>query len=606
MLVPKFTEEYREELLELGRQRLYFFEKALLGFKDMNDSFHVDWCDNLQGIGEWGKWRRGVLTAFRGAFKSTIGTIGFPLWCGLYPEATGLDVKDHSTRILAASYENGVRNFILPMQELFRRSRQADFLFWLFRHRIPEHFDGWTENAVRFVKFEPTSQDAITLKGMFAAQEGYHGNLILLDDPEGADAEGSLTPNADARRAVNLATPLLQRVKRDRILAVVTPHGDDPVLFRGLREDFSEEKPDRDKPIEWDNSKRVWKQIYLPVMDENGTPSWPELIDHEDIKMIRATVDRRTWDQQFMLRESSAGGGPFDTHAIEESFYEWWSKDKKIIGVKYPIRVVDKDLWEKEHRWVETKEKRFAKFEEMRFTLHSDLIHREDTVSTKQSGGKRPSQAAFIICATTPDFHVFVLQAFTAKVSLDEQVRLAFKFHREYGCHAATWDSVGAQVWFKKFIEDKERSNPVFRKLRSSGKYGESRLLPRLSTILVEDKRSVRMHKEDVIYERLGGWFSDGTLHLHPDQEELLRQIRTSIDSSELIDLLDALAQGPVVWKAPPPRGDYIRWKRRDLLQRSARDKVTGYWRPFHDRMPKVPDLEPPGGYGFDIKSRVN
>lgn len=613
MHVKKFTDDHRKELLQLGRDSFFFFAKGLLGFEDMSDHIHFDLCQNLQGKGPWGKWNRGVVVMSRGYLKSTITTIGYPIWCAFYPEELGL--KDHATRILGASYENARDNFVAPGIDLFRNSRRADFLNWLYggkkvpgvlEHPITPGFADWNESTIAVVKWDAYAQNAVTCKGMMADQEGWHGNLGLCDDLEGADAEKVISANADARKAVVNVVPLLIEPQRDRILLVGTPHGRDPVTFRALREDFSSDQPERSNPIEWDNDKRYWKYFYVPLVDTSGNPTWPERFDKETCKAILSPLntDERTRNQQYLLRETESGESLFRIDLIERSFFRW-GPDKAHID--YPVRLGDTKKWFKDGVWEESVKWRRVKARELRTFLHCDLVHREDTVSHK-SGGKRPSKAAMVVVGVAPDGHFFVLEEWTDEnVSIEEQARVAYRLYAQYGCHQASWDSVGAQVWFKSYVELLERTNPAFAHPRSSGKWGgESRLMPRLSYRLVEDNRTTRMHKEDVIYERLSGPLEDGRLHLHPDHIVLLEQLRGAFDGTKYIDVADCLAQGPPIWSVPASEGTYATYRRQDQLQKQMRSRYTGYWSPWRgQKIPKVHGhLEdaPPGATTINIK----
>lgn len=602
VVVRKFTDERREKLLKQAARSLFFFNRVILRMPDLTD-MHLELCANLQGLGEWGDWRRGVVVGFRGSLKSSICTIGYPTWAGLHPEALGL--KDHATRILGSSYDNVVANFTYPILQTFTDSPRSGFLLWLYEHRLVDGFAGSTESSIRFKKWDARAQDAITGKGIEAPHEGYHGNLILFEDPEGADAERSTVENRDARRAINSATPLMIDPGRDRMLVVLTPHGPDPTAFRLIREDLGDKPPERSRPINWDNSTRRWKIFYKPVLDSKGDPTWPERFDLDKAMGIKRDLDRRTWNQQYMLLEGESGEGLFREKDIEAGYFEFLPHRQ---GIRYPVRTQEKTPWFQKRDWLERVETRTVRFDELVYYMHSDLIHREDTVTTKFTGNARPSRAAIVVVGVAPDGHAFVMEYWNwphpdEKEKGDEnlgaieiQVREAFRMHQRYGFRKATWDSVGAQVWFKSFLENEERNNPLWRNVKSSGLFGPARLLPRLSAMLHEDKRTVRMHKEDIMYERLAPWVEKGTLHLHPKQQALTQQLLTSFGSTTYIDLADALAQGPPVWMPGPSRAFRQEAKSQRLLDDHRRDPDTGHYSPYRRSPPKKKLPESPDG----------
>ena len=230
-MIPEFTEEARLKLRDRGEKSFFFFCKGLLGMADLA-KMHRELCDDLQGLGDWGtKWNLGVVCAFRASLKSSIATIGYPLWKGLY-------VKNHATRIIGSSFDNAKTNFLEKAQAFFRESDRADLLRWIFEDRLPQGFDGWTESQLIFVRDDPFALPAITIKGVNADQEGAHVDLVVLDDPEGAEAQRSMAVQIDARRAVAAAPPLLINPGVGQILSVLTPHGIDPLAYRLLYENL--------------------------------------------------------------------------------------------------------------------------------------------------------------------------------------------------------------------------------------------------------------------------------------------------------------------------------------------------------------------------------
>ncbi len=76
------------DMRELMRQRaldsLYFFCKAVLGFSDLTPGMHMPMCEFIQQgrtvLGEHKEPRKKLCLVPRGHFKTTCGTIGYPLW----------------------------------------------------------------------------------------------------------------------------------------------------------------------------------------------------------------------------------------------------------------------------------------------------------------------------------------------------------------------------------------------------------------------------------------------------------------------------------------------------------------------------------------------
>ena len=151
---------------------------------------------------------------------------------------------------------------------------------------------------------------------------------------------------------------------------------------------------------------------------------------------------------------------------------------------------------------------------------------------------------------------------------------------------------------------DRPQLDWLSRELESSGKYGPRRKIPPLSMILVEDKRSPRMHKEDVIFERLNAPLHDLTLHLHPGQEMLLHMVE-NFPGTDYLDVLDALAQGPPVWKPGLARGRFLQIRMHDQAVAAARSRYTGYYNRYRDQT-KKPEILDPDGDLFEIRTQIN
>lgn len=595
------TEAYRKELFLRGSESLYFFIQAILGNDRLAEVPHLELCKALDGTGDWGpSWKRGMVCASRGFLKTTIGTIGWAMWKALYN-------ANWSCRILGATFENAKMNFYDPIMNIFLRGPRSQFLMWLYGkcicrgskscpfcggtgRRIPEGWEGTNERQVILSRSNPLAKPAVTFKGITSDQEGYHGNAIIIDDPEGADTERHESGHVDAERALAHCVPLLVNPLDDQILLVLTPHGTDPLAYRVLDQEGGS----------FDNKTREWKVWWKPIVDGAGNSNWPDHFTQDAVDFLRRTTDPRVWEQQYLLRRVSSTAAFFEKGEIDGAFYRWSIPRYEI---EYPIVEMDEREWTEHGKLVVRERKGKVKVGDLRFYLHADLVHRSDTVSKHWSGGNRPSKAAFVVTAVSPDFHVFVIAYWTDRASLPEQVSHLFDHYRTYGPHEVSFDPVGAQTWFRDFVQQAERSDFRFQGMETKGTYGAKRRLPLLSSRMVEDKRvtggSIRLSKEEYIWERLRPWLQTKTLHFHAGQDEMLAQMYGFPDNTEYVDLVDALAQGPPIWKPGLPQGEEAPRDRRSILLRKAMDKYTGYFNPY-----TLPG-EPQGGWGSG-RFRVN
>lgn len=565
--ILEFTDERRREMVELGSKSTYFFTKFILGLDAVDETPHGDLCECLDGRGDWGAWTRGCICWFRGSLKTSVATIGWTLKNGIYRNGW-------SCRLIGSSWENANTNFFDPMTRIFRYGPRRNLLLWLYGEeneefpRIRGDFADWNDSQIAFISDNPLSKPSITYKGIGSDQEGYHGDCVLFDDPEGADANKSNVQNEDSWSAISNAVPLLIDPTKGQILVIGTPHGADPVVWK-IR--------NMEAGGALDNAKRDWKISWNPIIDEAGEPTWPGRFSAASVETIRNTTDHRVWATQYLLQKSSGEAGAFSRKDIERGFYEW-NEDRTEIS--YVAMVIDPERFEKDGAIAPKLERRTVHKDSLRFFLHIDPVHRESKLGTFYTRHTKPSRCAILAVGISPDFHAFVIEAFTKDIGLEEQARRLLGMYLKYGPFQVTCDMVGAQVWFVDYVKMMEKADKSFRFLLSLGGYGEKRILPAMSSKIVEDVRSTRIDKEGVLYERLGPWLQYSAIHLHRSQDEMLTQVYNFPDH-EHVDLVDALAQGPPVWS--PGLGMRKRLQReRELKQvAAARAPMTGAIRPF-------------------------
>jgi hypothetical protein len=559
----KFDEAKRQELYQLGRRDLFFFVKGILGFQDLSDEFHWELSRFImrgfdprlleelraEGVDSGDRWNRGMVCTWRGSLKSSVANIGLISHQSVY-------VKGHSTLLIEQRSDNAKVNHFQPISDLFRNSRQADFLQWLYQDRIPEGFAGWTSEQIAFISDDPLTGPSLRYGGIDSAYEGIHVNLIVIDDPEGADAEKGDAPNAESYRLVMRRTPpLLIHPDRDRILLIATPHGPDPVVHK-VREKASSA------------FAIFWKE----VVDSSGRPRWPERFTERTLATLR--LDRELWDKQYMLLKSSSEISLFDITRVREHLYEWAARNQLV---SYPIEEYDTSKLDEHGYPSVTRRRGTIALDACRIYMHCDPKHKD------RGEANRPSQAAIVVTAVSPDFHVFVVETWADEVGLEKYAEKVFFLYRKWAPVAVTMEFVGAQSWFRDYAKVLESQK--YKRIMSLPLYGRAALpLPRLTARLVEAEKT-NQTKETYIVAQLQSWFHTGRLHLRSDLEHLLAQVERFPESTALKDLLDALAQGPPVWRAPVeyhPLNEMRRRKRvLDLVQ--AADPITGYQRPWND-----------------------
>lgn len=539
MLLPKFTESFKQAELAKGERSLFYFGVSILGFDAWDDDlkrstlqpFHRDLCHFLEGRHPHHPWNEAVVCGFRGCAKSTWATKAYPWWRGLYR-------PNFSCKILGNSSDNVKLNHFGPMLNLFLSSDRADYLQWLFSHRIPSGFAGWSKEQIALIQDNATALPFLTYQGLDSKLESYHGNLIILDDPEGADAEKSRVGNEEAWNAYENAHPLLISQNSDQILVTLTPHGERPLAWR-LREMENWNGPA-------DNARSHIKFWWLPVTDENGKSQWPERISDASLERLRKL---RNSSQQYWLRKRSSEATLFDMDTIRKSFYSFTDRRSSIVykAVRY-----DPDELDELGRTKEEEEQVIVELRKLRFFIHFDPLHRTPLTRRSPLSKQRPAKAAIGVSGVNQDLHTFAIDLWTdGKAGLIEQVEKLFQKYCLFAAHRVTFEGVGAQIWLIDYIKSLEAARASWGSPMSSDAIIGVRVpLPRMSTRLVEADKT-NESKEQIFREALSPYTNSGTFHVRADQDELLYQLTNALNEDVECDLVDAYAQGPSVWSAP-------------------------------------------------------
>lgn len=597
MHVLRFTESFRKEELERGRRSLWYFGQSILGFGDLAHEWsdvQYDLCTKLEGRPPHLPWRRLVVAVYRSGFKSSVATEAYPWWRILY-------IEDFSVKIIENSSDNAKVNHFRPMVDLFTTSPRAEYLRWLYSHRIPggDWPAGWNSQQVQMKKgSDPFAAPSITYWGLESKKEGWHGDLVILDDADGADAEKNPEKNLDAFSAYQGAIPLLKNPATGQILIVGTSWGPNPLIWQ-LRE--------REAGGSLDNRRRSVHVFWRPLKHRPGDPSEPDWkggVVAEPKRFTPAVVaeldlDPKLRDTQYQLQKSSSSLQLFDMTRVEESYYEYIDPERSIIRYR-GFELTDdavKALREGDPLPELTQTEETVALSECWAFLTCDPTHKHKQLLAARKGSGRPSKAAILATVVAPDSHVFSWRTWSEDCPVEKLREELFRFYRLTGAMAVSWETVGAQIWLKTLIEDLERSIPALRHMETvGGAFGPPRLIPRLSQRMVEFDRG-NDPKADLYRSQLASWVNSGLFHLHRDHTELYDQLANALNEKHAVDLVDCAAQGPAIWKTPPAPDtirrfrERRRWAERRTQKKNPAGRFSSPWRrPTHPAgLPPIP-----------------
>lgn len=150
-------------LRELYLNDFYLFSKNFLGYKDLRIDVHGQFIEVFES-----KATRKIVVMPRGTFKSTLGSVAYPIWRLLC---------DPNLRILLDSelYTNS-KNFLREIKGHFQSERMTKFFG-------PQVGSKWDEGEIiiksRGVNLKEAS---ITVGGLGTTKVGQHYDLIIGDD----------------------------------------------------------------------------------------------------------------------------------------------------------------------------------------------------------------------------------------------------------------------------------------------------------------------------------------------------------------------------------------------------------------------------------------
>jgi len=563
------------EIRKKGLESFYYFCRAIMGNDILHWPLHLPLCEALQGIAPgFHEWRELMLCGFRGCLKSTIMRY-YIWWCGLYevyePDWNCIYVEQKS--------DNAVAHHIL-IQNIFRVGPQAEFLQELYQDRIPHGFAGWNSERTILVRQNPAKEPFITVGALEMKLEGIHRDAIIIDDPEGADADKSQVPNREALKFLEeRSEPLLNNPSRGRKLLGLTPHGHSPLAYTYRRMDGAGSL---------DNTERVRKKLWwMPVVDKRGKSRWPQRMSQEwvEAKVEAARLSshaKRMWEMQYLLLERSSAVGMFDMTKIESNRFT-------LLGsrlIRYPTQIVDARQVTKDGFPLVRDDIAHIDMSHLRYYMHLDPGHKDPK---RLLGGDKPSKWAIEVVGVSPDAHAFPVEEFVSRdVTFDQYVNEFFRLYRKYLPFRFTIDPVGAQTWFGHVLENMETTRyrgmtpipTIWRPDRRARVLNPSSVL--------EEAHKGGKEKEAFIMSTLELPHNMGWLHLNPDlTPELWREHDIFGSTGSSFDALDALAQGPGIWRpaASPQSIQAMRLRKRLQAVYQVVEPVTGYYRPWKEKV---------------------
>lgn len=207
--IEKLPEELRQDLAESGRSSLFFFNKAVMGFKDLTEGCHGPLCE----YADVNEKRYKLMLMPRDHLKTTCITIGGSLQ---------RQVRDVEHRQLIRNESAGNAESFL---RAIRQHAEGNRVFrTLYSDCIPKNTRviRWNDSELDFARKGNYPEPSISALGMTSAATSKHFTHITYDDPISEEAVKSDKVMQDAINRMSTSLDLLVNQEKDTIWVVGT------------------------------------------------------------------------------------------------------------------------------------------------------------------------------------------------------------------------------------------------------------------------------------------------------------------------------------------------------------------------------------------------
>jgi hypothetical protein len=268
------SEEELERIRELCKKSLFFLCRAVLGFKDLHPRIHGPVCADLEDR----KRKRKIIVIPRTWFKSSIGSIGFPIW---------LAINDSNVRVLICqnSHSNACKK-LGSIKKIFEKNALFKILF---PELLPTSDCKWKEDVLEVNRTATHPEGTFEAAGTGTATTSRHFDVIIEDDtvsPEkdSMSAEMQQPTAMEIEKAIGwhkLTMPLLVNPSEGQIVVIGTRWAEEDLIGYILA-NFPEYHVITRAVRERDGKPAV--------KEEGGELAWPERFTEEVLVEIERVL----------------------------------------------------------------------------------------------------------------------------------------------------------------------------------------------------------------------------------------------------------------------------------------------------------------------------
>jgi predicted phage terminase large subunit-like protein len=274
-------------LAQQGKDNFFFFARAILGFDKLCEKIHLPLCETLQDEVN----RRVMIILPRDWFKTTIGSIAYPVWRA---------VRDPNVRILIV--QNTFTNACSRLHAIGELFKKCALLRACYPELLPDRDCVWKNEAKCLKRTGAYSEPTFSAAGTGTQVTGRHFDLIIEDDtvaPDKDNISGVLQQptEAEIEKAIGwhrLAHPLLIHPLESQIVVIGTRWVEGDLL-----QWIEENEPD------YNIVSRAAQEDEHGNSDEEGTPVWPERYNMAVIRQLRNALGPYMYSALFLNNPTS-------------------------------------------------------------------------------------------------------------------------------------------------------------------------------------------------------------------------------------------------------------------------------------------------------------
>lgn len=392
--IVRMPADIRMDLAERGRRDLFFFAKAVMGYREMTPSCHGPLC----AFHDKNPSRMKLTLMPRGHFKTSVCTIG---------KNTQQVCRDPNARVLLINETMGnAENFLSAIEQNFQSNR---VLRALYSDIIPNNFRTvpWNSQEMRLVRTWSGPEETITAMGMTSAHTSRHYTHISVDDPISEEAVKSDLVMQDAINRISKFLSLMVNPDRDTFDLTGTRWALHDVYSYFM--------------------KKLGPQLarFIRAAIKDGQPIFPELISLETLATAREIYQEYGFSCLYMNNPRDTANQDFN---VQDLRFWRWSTDESCVVLYGSDGEIDE----------------IVPMHKLDITVSVDLAVSEKITSDRN---------AVVTCGTTPSGKAVVLDVWAQRCTPLEVINQLFTLRKRFAVRQWGIEGVAYQKAFKYFLK---------------------------------------------------------------------------------------------------------------------------------------------------------